>query len=123
MPNPVIIQDIMFPNCPIRNVLARIGDKWSLLVMHTLTQNNTAVRFSTLQKAIPDISQKVLTKTLRTLETDGFIVRTIYPEVPPRVEYSMTERGISFMNACKTVLQWALENLAPIIKDRETKSR
>ena len=82
MPSPIITQDIMFPNCPIRNVLARIGDKWSLLVMHTLTQNNTAVRFSTLQKAIPDISQKVLTKTLRTIKPSVSSVRSSTP--PPR---------------------------------------
>lgn len=123
MNNALDTQDIMFPNCPIRNVLARIGDKWSLLVMHTLMRNDAPMRFSALQKAIPDISQKVLTKTLRTLETDGFVIRNIYPEIPPRVEYHMTERGFSFMEACKPMLQWALENLVPIIKDRQSATR
>lgn len=111
----------MFPRCPIRNVLARVGDKWSMLVMHTLTTGKRPMRFSELQRSIPDISQKVLTKTLRTMEDDGFLMRTVFPEVPPRVEYQITDRGASFMEACKPVLWWAVENLVPIIKDRERK--
>lgn len=65
-------RDVLFFNCPIRNVLSRVGDKWSLLVLHTLEQNAEPVRFNALQRALPDISQKVLTTTLRTLEEDGF---------------------------------------------------
>lgn len=86
------VRSELFPDCPIRNVLARVGDKWSLLVLYTLQHNGT-LRFSALQRAIPDISQKSLAKTLRILEEDGFIDRTVYPEVPPRVEYSLTLRA------------------------------
>ena len=78
------------PDCPIRNILARICDKWSLLVLYTLKQE-PVMRFNMLQKNIPDISQKMLTTTLRTLEDDGFVTRKVYAEVPPRVEYSLTE--------------------------------
>lgn len=112
----------MFPECPVRNVLARVGDKWSLLVMHSLMSAHSPLRFSALQRSIPDISQKVLTKTLRTMEQDGFILRTVYAEVPPRVEYEMTSRGTSFMDACRPMLQWAIENLVPIVKDRQRNS-
>ena len=81
------IRDALFPDCPIRNVLARVGDKWSLLVLYNL-QHREPVRFKELQRQIPDISQKSLTQTLRTLEEDGFVSREVFPEVPPRVEYS-----------------------------------
>ena len=65
-----------FPDCPVRNILSRVSDKWSLLVMHQLIHSPAPMRFSALQKAIPDISQKMLTATLRNLEADGFILRT-----------------------------------------------
>ena len=86
------VQDALNPDCPIRNVLARIGDKWSLLVIVTLSGART-MRFGALQRAIPDISQKMLSVTLRTLEEDGYLTRQVYPEVPPRVEYSLTIRS------------------------------
>lgn len=116
-------RDVLFPNCPIRNVLSRVGDKWSLLVLHTLEQSTEPVRFNALQRALPDISQKVLTTTLRTLEEDGFVVRTVYAEVPPRVDYQLTERAQSFMQACTPMLQWAVANLEDIVADRKRKKR
>lgn len=116
-------RDVLFPNCPIRNVLSRVGDKWSLLVLHTLEQSAEPVRFNALQRALPDISQKVLTTTLRTLEEDGFVVRTVYAEVPPRVDYQLTERAQSFMQACTPMLQWAVANLENIVADRKRKKR
>ena len=78
-------KDTLTAGCPVRNILARVGDKWSLLLMHQLGGGGRAMRFTELQKAVPDISQKVLTTTLRTLEADGFVVRTVYAEVPPMV--------------------------------------
>lgn len=75
------IRDALFIDCPIRNVLARLGDKWSLLVLYNL-QHKEPMRFKELQRQIPDISQKSLTQTLRTLKEDGFINREIFPEVP-----------------------------------------
>ena len=111
----------IFPNCPVRNILARVGAKWSLIVMHELLQHHEPMRFSALQKSIPDISQKMLTTTLRDLEADGFIIRKVYPEVPPRTEYSMTPRACSFMEACRPMIQWAIDNFSAIIKDRESR--
>ena len=76
------------------------------------------VRFKELQREIPDISQKMLTVTLRTLEDDGYVTRTVYPEVPPRVEYALTERTRSLLPHIKALIGWALENKDAIIKDR-----
>ena len=111
------IRDALFPDCPIRNVLARVGDKWSLLVLYNL-QHREPVRFKELQRQIPDISQKSLTQTLRTLEEDGFVSREVFPEVPPRVEYSLTPRALSFLPLVENMINWAKENMDEIIKDR-----
>ena len=112
------IRDALFPDCPIRNVLARVGDKWSLLVLYSL-QHREPVRFKELQRQIPEISQKSLTQTLRTLEVDGFVTREVFPEVPPRVEYSLTPRALSFLPLVENMIKWATENMEEIIKDRE----
>ena len=111
------IRDALFPDCPIRNVLARVGDKWSLLVLYNL-QHREPVRFKELQRQIPDISQKSLTQTLRTLEEDGFVSREVFPEVPPRVEYSLTSLALSFLPLVENMINWAKENMDEIIKDR-----
>ena len=110
-------RDALFPDCPIRNVLARVGDKWSLLVLYTL-QHRESLRFKQLQRLLPDISQKSLTQTLRMLEEDGFVSRKVYAEVPPRVEYSLTERSISFLPVVNSLIDWTKENMADIISDR-----
>lgn len=112
------IEDALAPDCPIRNVLARLGDKWSLLVLYMLNKHGT-MRFKSLQRTIPDISQKMLTVTLRTLEEDGFVVRTIYPEVPPRVEYTLTPRAESLLPHLEGLIGWATEHEAAIMKDRK----
>lgn len=111
----------LYPDCPIRNVLARIGDKWSLLVIYTLNETGT-MRFGQLLRSLPDISQKMLTVTLRTLEEDGFVERTIYPEVPPRVEYTLTRRAHSMLPHVNALLEWAKANMRSILEDR-AKSR
>ena len=108
---------MLFPDCPIRNILARIGDKWSLLVLFTLQQNGT-MRFNFLQKAIPDISQKMLTVTLRMLEEDGYVNRKIYAQVPPRVEYSLTERANTLLPHINALVLWAKDNMDGIMDDR-----
>lgn len=112
------LRDALFPDCPIRNVLSRVGDKWSLLVLYSL-QHREPVRFKELQRQIPDISQKSLTQTLRTLEVDGFVTREVFPEVPPRVVYSLTPRALSFLPLVENIIKWAIENMEEIIKDRE----
>ena len=111
------IQNELYPDCPIRNKLARISDKWSILVLFTLNQS-TLMRFNALQKNIPDISQKMLTMTLRTLEEDGFVKRQVYAEVPPRVEYSLTDRAISLLPHINSLIVWAKENMNAILTDR-----
>lgn len=117
-----MIEDAVFPGCPIRNILARISDKWSLLVIYTLNHTeHKVVRFKELQRKIPDISQKMLTVTLRTLEEDGYVTRTVYPEVPPRVEYALTERAMSLLPHIDALIGWAQENMDAIIKDRKSK--
>lgn len=83
-------------NCPVRDVLSRLGDKWSMLVLITLNANGV-MRFSDIHKTIEDVSQRMLTVTLRTLEADGLVARKIYAEVPPRVEYCLTKTGHSLI--------------------------
>lgn len=104
--------------CPIRDILARLGDKWSLLVLVSLDANGT-MRFSDLQRSIGDISQRMLTVTLRSLEADGLVNRTIYPEVPPRVEYTLTNLGNSLIPHLQSLVGWALENIPAIVTLRD----
>lgn len=112
------ITSVLVPDCPIRNILARISDKWSLLVLYTLNQE-PVMRFNALQKSIPDISQKMLSVTLKTLEEDGLVKRKVYAEVPPRVEYSLTDRALSLLPCINSLIIWAKENMEAILKDRK----
>lgn len=115
-----MIEDAVFPGCPIRNILSKLCDKWSLLVIYTLDKaDRRTIRFKELQREIPDISQKMLTVTLRTLESDGYVTRTVYPEVPPRVEYALTARTRSLLPHINALIGWALENMDAIMKDRK----
>lgn len=107
----------IYPECPIRNIMARISDKWSILLLYTL-QQTPVMRFSELHKAIPDISQKMLTVTLRTLEEDGFVLRRVYAQVPPKVEYSLTSRAMSLLPLIDSLIVWAKNNMEDILKDR-----
>ena len=107
-------------NCPVRDVLSRLGDKWSILVLVTLNANGT-MRFSDIHKTIEDISQRMLTVTLRTLESDGLVERKIYAEVPPRVEYNLTDTGRSLIPHVEALVDWALEHMAVIFQNRESK--
>lgn len=104
-------------NCPIRDVLSRLGDKWSMLVLVTLDANGT-MRFNDIHKTIRDISQRMLTVTLRTLEADGLVQRKVYAEVPPRVEYRLTEVGRSLIPHIESLIGWALDNMAVILDNR-----
>ena len=113
------VVDPLFPKCPVRNVLSRIGDRWSLLVLLALHDKAEAMRFSDLCRAIPDVSQKMLTSTLRKLEADDLLSRTIYPEMPPRVEYKLTKRGKTLIPLLNQLVDWSLDNMDAIIKHRE----
>lgn len=112
------IRNALYPNCPVRNVLSRVGDKWSMLILFTLESHPT-IRFKELQRNIPDISQKILTATLKTLEADGLVKREIFPEVPPRVEYSLTAKGLSLLPLIDNLLTWASDNMEDIIASRK----
>lgn len=117
------LKDTVFQDCPIRGVLSRICDKWSLLVLYTLkSHGDEAMRFNVIRKQIPDISQKMLTSTLRTLELDGYVSRHVYAEVPPRVEYALTTRSYSLIPIIDNLIGWAMDNMAAIRKDREQRS-
>ena len=113
------VVDPLFPQCPVRNVLSRIGDSWSLLVLLALHDKAETMRFSDLCKAIPDVSQKMLTSTLRKLEADDLLSRTIYPEVPPRVEYKLTKRGKTLIPLLNQLVDWSLDNMDAILRHRE----
>ena len=91
--------------CPIRDVLDRIGDQWSLLILEALAPGT--LRFNALMREIGDISKQMLSRTLKQLEQDGFITRTLYPEVPPRVEYTLTPLGRSFLEPMQQLVAWA----------------
>jgi len=121
--NRTMIVDAQDPTCPIRNILSRLSDKWSMLVIYKLNQSEKeSLRFKELQRLIPDISQKMLTVTLRTLEEDGYVTRTIYPEVPPRVEYTLTARTLSLLPFINALIGWAKENMSAIMEDRRAKA-
>ena len=113
------VVDPLFPQCPVRNILSRISDRWSLLVLLALHEKAEAMRFSDLCKAIPDVSQKMLTSTLRKLEADDLLSRTIYPEVPPRVEYKLTKRGKTLIPLLNQLVDWSLDNMDAIMRHRK----
>lgn len=92
----------------VREVLDRVGDKWSLLVVATLRKGR--LRFTELQRHIPGVSQRMLTRTLRQLERDGLVARTVHAEVPPRVEYELTELGGTLLRLAIALGDWAIEN-------------
>jgi DNA-binding HxlR family transcriptional regulator len=104
--------------CPMRHVLDRFGDKWSLLVI-VLLGHAGKLRFNEISQQIEDISQKMLTVTLRSLEADGLVTRTLYPEIPPRVEYELTELGKSLLPHIEDLANWATKNMNTIMKTRK----
>ena len=103
--------------CPVRNVVARFSGKWSMLILCVLSANE-ATRFNVLEKALPDISPKVLSETLKNLQADGLVSRRVHAEVPPRVEYSLTELGHSLMPHIENLVAWAMDNFDSIIRAR-----
>lgn len=111
--------DPVFPQCPIRNVLSRIGDRWTLLILLALQDRSTPLRFMELYKAIPDVSQKMLASALKDLEADDLVSRTAYIEIPPRVEYALTERGKSLMPLLNQLVSWSVDNMSEIMESRK----
>jgi DNA-binding HxlR family transcriptional regulator len=109
------------PDCGIRDVLDRIGDKWSVLVIVELA--NGPWRFRQLQRAISGISQRMLTLTVRRLERDGLVLRTVYPTVPAQVDYRLTEAGASLTHLVKALTEWSSEHRATIAHARQAYDR
>jgi len=95
------------PECPVATTVQIIGSKWKLLILRNLLVRPW--RFNELKRSLEGISQKVLTDALRTLEADGIVIRTVYPEVPPRVEYALTELGESLRPILKTMERWGMD--------------
>ena len=107
-----IESDVYNSNCPTRQVLDRIGDKWTALIIGLLEEGPQ--RFSALQRNIGGISQKMLTQTLRNLERDGLVNRVLYAEVPPRVEYTLTPLGETLCTPLAVIRNWAEEHIEEI---------
>ncbi len=107
------MKDPTNPVCrTISTLLSRIGDKWTVLVVTTLSDGSK--RFNELRREIPTVSQRMLTLTLRNLERDGLVSRTVTPSIPPRVDYELTELGLSLVEPLHGLELWALEHVADI---------
>jgi DNA-binding HxlR family transcriptional regulator len=104
-------------DCPTRRILDRIGDRWTVLVIGVL--GNGDARFSELGRRIQGISQKMLTQTLRGLERDGLVRRTVYPEVPVRVVYALTEAGRTLQEPLRALQRWSIEHLGDVAASQE----
>jgi DNA-binding HxlR family transcriptional regulator len=100
---------VMNPACRSREVLDRIADKWTALIIHTLADGTK--RHSEIQRQISGVSQKMLTQTLRSLENDGLVTRTVHPVVPPKVEYALTPLGRSLIEPLEAICAWAEKHL------------
>jgi DNA-binding HxlR family transcriptional regulator len=110
--------DVMAPACPTRQVVSTLGDKWSLLVLYALESGGT-LRFSQLQRTVVGITQKMLTQTLRQLERDGIVSRTVFPTIPPRVDYTLTDLGRSLSGVIAELRTWAYAHMDDIESARE----
>ncbi len=103
----------------VNDLIGRVADKWTMLILEVLAENGE-LRFTRVRELVPGISQKMLTQTLRQMERDGLLVRTVHPVVPPKVEYKLNDLGFSLGGAFCGVWIWAEENLARVEKARQT---
>ena len=115
--NKICPTNLLHASCPTRMVLDLVADKWTTLIIHLLGSGTK--RYGELQREIGGISQKMLTQTLRKLEEDGLVKRTIYPEVPPRTEYCLTLLGHSLKDPLRGLAQWAIQHLPEVEKARK----
>lgn len=113
--------NVLDPDCPSRVVLDRIAEKWTGLIV--LALGDETLRFGELRARIGGVAPKVLTQSLRALERDGLLTRTVYAEVPPRVEYTLTELGRSLRDPLTTVQEWAERNVSRVLAARERADR
>lgn len=107
-------------DCPSRRLLDRIGDRWTVLLITTLEDG--PCRFSELLRTVDGISQKMLTQTLRSLEADGLVLRTVHPEIPPRVEYELTELGRSLLEPLGALIDWATDHMGEVQTSRDAQA-
>lgn len=119
--DPVLRSTPYRADCPTRHILDRIGDRWTVLIVVALWDGSA--RFSQLRRRIEGISHKMLTQTLRGLERDGLVRRTVYPEVPVRVEYELTEAGRTLRAPLRALQEWSIAHLADISAAREAYDR
>lgn len=117
----MLVADPYDANCPTRRILDRIGDRWTVLIIGAL--GDGPARFSELRRRIDGISQKMLTQTLRGLERDGLVLRTVYAEVPVRVEYALTEAGRTLLEPLAALQAWAVEHLADVSSSQDAYDR
>ena len=113
--------DVLKKGCLSRDVLEIIGDKWTVLVLHVL--HNGPLRYSAVQRAVGGITQKMLTATLRSLERDGIVSRTVFPVIPPKVEYALTPRGESLLVTLEPLVVWAEQHADEVRKSRQASTR
>jgi DNA-binding HxlR family transcriptional regulator len=113
--------DLFDPACPTRHALDRIGDKWTVMIVETLARDprGGTLRFTELRARVRDITPKVLTQALRSLERDGLLDRRVFAEVPPRVEYALTPLGVSLREPLAAVRRWAETHIATIVGAQE----
>ncbi|PTA47929.1 helix-turn-helix domain-containing protein [Micromonospora sp. RP3T] len=104
--------------CPSREVLDQIGSKWAVLVLGELGRHG-ACRFTQLRQQLAGVSEKMLTRTLRTLERDGLLLRTVYPEVPIRVEYELTPLGQTLRGPLKALTDWSVQHIEEVLDARK----
>lgn len=109
--------NVLDPDCPSRVIFQRIGDKWASLVVQVLADG--PIRFSELRKMVHVVTPKVLTQTLRTLERDGLITRTVHAQVPPRVDYELTQLGTSLLEPLTLLRLWAEDHVPSILQARD----
>ena len=106
----------------VQETIGRVADKWTMLVLEVLGEHEV-LRFGRLAELVGDISQKMLTKTLRAMEQDGFVTRTVYAQVPPKVEYRLTELGYSLGEAFCAVWIWAQKHHSELLRVRASRSK
>ncbi|QKT08741.1 helix-turn-helix transcriptional regulator [Gordonia sp. X0973] len=116
-----VLWDPYVRDCPSRRLLDRIGDRWTVLVIGVL--DGGPRRFSEIQAVVDGVSQKMLTQTLRALERDGLVTRTVFPEVPPRVEYELTTTGRSLLEPLRALTEWATANMTVVQASQEAYDR
>lgn len=106
-------------NCPVRNIISHFSTKWGLLILAMLGEGR-CLRFNEILHALPDISPKVLSSTLKTLENDGLVNRKLYPSIPPKVEYSITHKGDTLMPILGDLIRWGMSQLSENTRPPET---